>query len=103
MRDRVSDRKFLLQKKVENRIENALGDKFRSGYAMVCYGGAGNVSYRNAFILSRVQVRRKSCAVIVTMCVFAAWSGLLPLHCYLPSNSHFTGGSVSWRCWSRFI
>eukprot|EP00429_Kryptoperidinium_foliaceum_P111210 CAMPEP_0176296972 /NCGR_PEP_ID=MMETSP0121_2-20121125/58476_1 /TAXON_ID=160619 /ORGANISM="Kryptoperidinium foliaceum, Strain CCMP 1326" /LENGTH=72 /DNA_ID=CAMNT_0017638135 /DNA_START=1 /DNA_END=215 /DNA_ORIENTATION=+ len=22
---------------------------------MVCYGGAGNVSYRNAFILSRVQ------------------------------------------------
>lgn len=57
MRDRVSDRKFLLQKKVENRIENALGNKFRSGYAMVCYGGAGNVSYRNAFILSRVQVR----------------------------------------------
>lgn len=56
MRDRVSDRKFLLQKKVENRIENALGAKFRSGYAMVCYGGAGNVSYRNAFILSRVQV-----------------------------------------------
>lgn len=55
MRDRVSDRKFLLQKKVENRIENALGGKFRSGYAMVCYGGAGNVSYRNAFILSRVQ------------------------------------------------
>jgi hypothetical protein len=57
MRDRVSDRKFLLQKKVENRIENALGAKFRSGYAMVCYGGAGNVSYRNAWILSRVQVR----------------------------------------------
>lgn len=56
MRDRVSDRKFLLQKKVENRIENALGHKFRSGYAMVCYGGAGNVTYRNAFILSRVQV-----------------------------------------------
>lgn len=53
----MSDRKFLLQKKVENRIENALGNKFRSGYAMVCYGGAGNVSYRNAFILSRVQVR----------------------------------------------
>lgn len=26
------------------------------GYAMVCYGGAGNVSYRNAYILSRVQV-----------------------------------------------
>jgi hypothetical protein len=60
MRDRVADRKFLLQKKVENRIENALGHKFRSGYAMVCYGGAGNVSYRNAFILSRVQVRFKS-------------------------------------------
>lgn len=52
----MSDRKFLLQKKVENRIENVLGHKFRSGYAMVCYGGAGNVTYRNAFILSRVQV-----------------------------------------------
>jgi len=55
MRDRVSDRKFLLQKKVENRIETAIPEKFRSGYAMVCYGGVGNVSYRNAFILSRVQ------------------------------------------------
>jgi hypothetical protein len=64
MRDRVADRKFLLQKKVENRIENALGHKFRSGYAMVCYGGAGNVSYRNAFILSRVQVRCKSQYVV---------------------------------------
>lgn len=57
MRDRVSDRKFLLQKKVENRIENAIPAKFRSGYAMVCYGGVGNVSYRNAYTLSRVQVR----------------------------------------------
>lgn len=57
MRDRVSDRKFLLQKKVENRIENAIPEKFRSGYAMVCYGGVGNVSYRNAYTLSRVQVR----------------------------------------------
>ena len=56
MRDRVSDRKFLLQKKVENRIENAIPEKFRSGYAMVCYGGVGNVSYRNAHTLSRVQV-----------------------------------------------
>jgi len=55
MRDRVSDRKFLLQKKVENRIENAIPEKFRSGYAMVCYGGIGNVSYRNAHTLSRVQ------------------------------------------------
>lgn len=57
MRDRVSDRAFLLQKRVESRIENALGDKFRSGYAMVCYGGAGNVTYSNAYKLSRVQVK----------------------------------------------
>jgi hypothetical protein len=69
MRDRVADRKFLLQKKVENRIENALGHKFRSGYAMVCYGGAGNVSYRNAFILSRVQVRRQGCVRCAVCCV----------------------------------
>jgi hypothetical protein len=70
MRDRVADRKFLLQKKVENRIENALGHKFRSGYAMVCYGGAGNVSYRNAFILSRVQVRDQGwcCALCALLC-----------------------------------
>jgi hypothetical protein len=67
MRDRVADRKFLLQKKVENRIENALGHKFRSGYAMVCYGGAGNVSYRNAYILSRVQVRRHG-VVLCSVC-----------------------------------
>lgn len=56
MRDRVSDRTFLLQKRLENRIENALPDKFRSRYAMVCYGGAGNVTYRNAFILGKIQV-----------------------------------------------
>jgi len=55
MRDRVGDRSFLLQKRVENRIENCLGDKFRSRYAMVCYGGAGNVTYRNAFRLGEVQ------------------------------------------------
>lgn len=56
MRDRVADRTFLLQKRVENRIENALAEKFRSRYAMVCYGGSGNVTYRNAFILGEIQV-----------------------------------------------
>lgn len=56
MRNRVGDRTFLLQKRVENRIENCLGEKFRSRYAMVCYGGAGNVTYRNAFKLGEVQV-----------------------------------------------
>lgn len=56
MRNRVGDRTFLLQKRVENRIENAFGDKFRSRYAMVCYGGAGNITYRNAFKLGEVQV-----------------------------------------------
>lgn len=67
----MSDRKFLLQKKVENRIENALGHKFRSGYAMVCYGGAGNVTYRNAFILSRVQVRlRCEADLLLFQCCF---------------------------------
>lgn len=59
MRDRVADRSFLLQKRVENRIEQSLGHKFRSGYAMVCYGGTGEgqVTYHMAQQLSRVQVK----------------------------------------------
>ena len=56
MRDLVADRSFLLLKRVENLIENRFGSKFRSRYAMVCYGGDGNVSYRNAFILGKIQV-----------------------------------------------
>lgn len=60
MSDRVGDRSFLLQKKVENRIEKCMEHKFRSGYAMICYGGAGNVSYRNAYALSRIQVSTTS-------------------------------------------
>ena len=45
MRDRVGGDRFLLMKAVENLIENRLPHKFRSRYAMVCYGGLGNVSY----------------------------------------------------------
>merc|ERR1712070_874053 len=41
-------------KRVENRIENLMGDRFRSRYAMVCYGGEGNVTYRNAYNLGPV-------------------------------------------------
>jgi hypothetical protein len=57
MRDRVADRTFLLQKRVENRIEKAMSHKFRSGYAMVCYGGSGvgEVTYQMALQLSEVQ------------------------------------------------
>ena len=57
MRDRVADRRFLLQKRVENRIEKAMSHKFRSGYAMVSYGGSGvgEVTYHQALQLSRVQ------------------------------------------------
>lgn len=57
MRDRVADRTFLLQKRVENRIEKAMSHKFRSGYAMVSYGGSGvgEVTYHMALQLSRVQ------------------------------------------------
>lgn len=57
MRDRVADRTFLLQKRVENRIEKAMSHKFRSGYAMVSYGGsgAGEVTYHMALQLSEVQ------------------------------------------------
>ncbi|CAE7446941.1 kmo [Symbiodinium microadriaticum] len=57
MRDHTADRSFLLQKKVENRLENAFESKFRSGYSMVCYGGCGprDVTYYKALILGKVQ------------------------------------------------
>merc|ERR1712039_660673 len=55
MRDKTGDKKFQAMKKLENRMENAFPAKFRSRYAMVCYGGAGNVSYANAKALGSVQ------------------------------------------------
>lgn len=55
MRDKSGDEKFQAMKKVENRLENTFPDKFRSRYAMVCYGGEGNVSYANAKVLGDVQ------------------------------------------------
>ncbi|CAE8683239.1 unnamed protein product, partial [Polarella glacialis] len=55
MRDKTGDLRFQAMKKVENRLENAFPEKFRSRYAMVCYGGEGNVSYANAKALGVVQ------------------------------------------------
>lgn len=55
MGSKTGDVKFRAMKKVENRIENAYPMKFRSRYAMVCYGGDGNVSYANAQTLGLVQ------------------------------------------------
>ena len=55
MRDKVADRCFLLQKRVENLVENKFESKFRSMYAMVVYGGGGNITYENALKLGRVQ------------------------------------------------
>ena len=54
MRDKTADRKFVAMKRVENKLENLDRAKFRSRYAMVCYGGAGNVSYANAFALGPI-------------------------------------------------
>merc|ERR1712113_448753 len=56
MRDRTGDVKFQALKKLENRIENKFPSKFRSRYAMVCYGGDGNVSYANAKKLGVIQM-----------------------------------------------
>jgi len=56
MRDKTADVKFQSMKKVENRLENLYGDCFRSRYAMVCYGGDGNVSYANAKSLGTAQM-----------------------------------------------
>jgi kynurenine 3-monooxygenase len=57
MGEKTADRAFLLFKEVENLIENVIPSKFRSQYAMVCYGGAGNVSYKNALKLGNYQQR----------------------------------------------
>lgn len=55
MRDKTGDVRFQALKKVENRLENLFPDKIRSRYAMVCYGGEGNVSYANAKALGIIQ------------------------------------------------
>ena len=55
MRDRVGGERFRLMKAVENALENRMPHKFRSRYAMVCYGGLGNVSYDVALKLGAVQ------------------------------------------------
>merc|ERR1711865_1135908 len=55
MRDKTGDAKFQALKKVENKLENSFPSKFRSRYAMVCYGGEGNVSYSNAKEMGLVQ------------------------------------------------
>jgi len=55
MRDKTGDVRFQALKKVENKLENTYPEKIRSRYAMVCYGGEGNVSYANAKHLGVVQ------------------------------------------------
>jgi kynurenine 3-monooxygenase len=55
MGEKTADRAFLLFKEIENLIENVIPSKFRSQYAMVCYGGHGNVSYKNALKLGNYQ------------------------------------------------
>lgn len=57
MRDKTADRKFQAMKRVENDLEQRFPKKFRSRYAMVCYGGDGEVSYANAKYLGTVQDR----------------------------------------------
>lgn len=70
MRDRTGDRKFQAMKKVENRLENSFGDRFRSRYAMVCYGGDGNVSYANARELGKIHAH-----ILETLCFHMVVSG----------------------------
>jgi len=55
MRDKTADASFLAKKKIESILENNFPLKFRSGYAMVCYGGEGNVTYANAHMLRPIQ------------------------------------------------
>jgi len=55
MRSKVGDKKFLLMKNVQNILENTFPKHFRSRYAMVCYGGDGNLTYFNAKNVGDVQ------------------------------------------------
>jgi len=55
MRERVGDARFLRLKALENALENRDPSRFRSRYAMVCYGGDGGISYSAAFRLGEVQ------------------------------------------------
>lgn len=55
MRSKVGNKDFLLKKAVENLLENKFQYLFRSRYAMVCYGGDGNITYQNAKTLGDVQ------------------------------------------------
>lgn len=59
MMEQTADPVFRVRKAVENALENsALGAKFRSRYAMVCYGGGrakGGVQYAHAQALGAVQ------------------------------------------------
>ena len=59
MMDQTGDPEFRKRKALENALENSeLGDRFRSRYAMVCYGGGrqpGGVQYDHAYQLGKVQ------------------------------------------------
>ena len=55
MQSRVADPFFLLVKGIENRLELECPELYRSRYAMVCYGGLGNVSYAGAYRLGKLQ------------------------------------------------
>lgn len=55
MQSRVADPEFLLIKAVENMLENNCPELYRSRYAMVCYGGLGNVTYSAAYRLGVLQ------------------------------------------------
>eukprot|EP00658_Telonema_sp_P-2_P024507 TRINITY_DN19852_c0_g1_i1.p1 TRINITY_DN19852_c0_g1~~TRINITY_DN19852_c0_g1_i1.p1 ORF type:complete len:257 (-),score=44.35 TRINITY_DN19852_c0_g1_i1:141-911(-) len=57
MKGKTADKRFLALKRVESLLENCFPAKFRSRYAMVCYGGEGNVSYANAQALGPAQDR----------------------------------------------
>lgn len=55
MCSRVAEGDFQQMKGIEEILEKKCPELYRSRYAMVCYGGAGNISYKNAFSLGSVQ------------------------------------------------
>ncbi len=55
MRDLVGREDFLLRKGVQLILENKFPDIFRSRYAMVCYGGDGNITYNAALVIGKLQ------------------------------------------------
>lgn len=66
MREHVGNVEFLLHKRIEHKIEEALPLQYRSSYAMTCYGSHGGITYSMA----------KKCGVVQSLLMKELAEGL---------------------------